>query len=93
MNEVTIVKLETIIKLLGDKSRLKILYNLKGGEQCVCNIVDNLNISQPAVSQHLRKMRNLGLIEEEKRGQWIYYRLNKNNEYFNLVQQILEILN
>lgn len=92
MNKVSIDKLESFFKLLGDKSRLKILCILNDEEICVCNIVDNLDISQPAVSQHLRKMKNLGLIKEEKRGQWNYYSINKSNEYYNLIPQILDML-
>lgn len=62
-------------KLLGDKSRLTILGLLKERELCVCNIVDMLQMSQPSISQHLRKMKAGGLVNEIRRGKWTYYSL------------------
>lgn len=47
--------MEKQLKALADQNRLKLLSCLKSGEVCVCEFVDVLNISQPAVSQHLRK--------------------------------------
>lgn len=64
------------LKLLGDKTRLTILTLLKEREWCVCEFVDLFDISQPAVSQHLRKLKSSGLVKEQKRGQWVYYSLN-----------------
>lgn len=64
------------LKLLGDKTRLTILILLKEREWCVCEFVDLFDISQPAVSQHLRKLKSSGLVKEQKRGQWVYYSLN-----------------
>lgn len=52
------------LKILGDKSRLTILTLLKERELCVCDIVDLLSISQPNASQHLRKMKAAGLVNE-----------------------------
>lgn len=71
-------KLDTMaetFKLLGDKSRLTILGLLKERELCVCNIVDILQMSQPSISQHLRKMKAGGLVSEIRRGKWTYYSL------------------
>ncbi|MNC27302.1 HTH-type transcriptional repressor AseR [compost metagenome] len=64
------------LKLLGDKTRLTILTLLKEREWCVCEFVDLFDISQPAVSQHLRKLKSSGLVKEQKKGQWVYYSLN-----------------
>ncbi|MNE41860.1 HTH-type transcriptional repressor AseR [compost metagenome] len=64
------------LKLLGDKTRLTILTLLKERECCVCEFVDLFDISQPAVSQHLRKLKSSGMVKEQKRGQWVYYSLN-----------------
>ncbi|MNI57844.1 HTH-type transcriptional repressor AseR [compost metagenome] len=64
------------LKLLGDKTRLTILSLLKDREWCVCEFVDLFDISQPAVSQHLRKLKSSGFVKEQKKGQWVYYSLN-----------------
>ncbi|WP_135550240.1 ArsR/SmtB family transcription factor [Paenibacillus cymbidii] len=62
-------------KLLGDKSRLTILALLREKDMCVCDIVDILEMSQPSISQHLRKLKDAGLVRESRKGQWIYYSL------------------
>ncbi|MBW7453438.1 ArsR/SmtB family transcription factor [Paenibacillus sepulcri] len=64
------------LKLLSDKSRLTILTLLREQELCVCDIVEILETTQPNVSQHLKKLKTGGLINETKRRQWVYYSLN-----------------
>lgn len=81
-----------ILKLLGDKTRLSTLKLLEKESLCVCELVAIFEMSQPAISQHLRKLKDLGLVEEERKGQWIFYSVNKNNEFYPFVQQILEKL-
>ncbi|MEF3302800.1 ArsR/SmtB family transcription factor [Paenibacillus sp. GYB003] len=76
-----------VFKLLGDKNRLTILALLKEKELCVCEFVDILQTSQPNISQHMRKLKDGGLVKETKRGQWVYYSLNVQDKPF-----ILDIL-
>lgn len=78
------------LKLLGDKTRLTILGMIKDGECCVCEFVEVLQMSQPSVSQHLRKLRDAGLVKERRKGQWIFYSLNPHHETFLITQQVLE---
>lgn len=63
-------------KLLGDKTRLKIVSVLYQQEMCVCHLVELLQTTQPNISQHLRKLKDAGLVREERRGQWSYYSLH-----------------
>ena len=70
-----IVQLEKQLKAVADANRLKLLSCLTKGEVCVCDFVDVLGISQPAVSQHLRKLKEAGIITERKVGTWKNYRL------------------
>lgn len=72
----TLDTMADIFKLLGDKTRLRIVGLLNERELCVCNIVDILQMSQPSISQHLRKMKALGLVNEDRRGKWTYYSLH-----------------
>ena len=67
--------MEKQLKALADSNRLKLVACLKNGEVCVCEFVDILKISQPAVSQHLRKLKEAGIITERKVGTWKHYRL------------------
>lgn len=61
---------------LSDVTRLKILQLLTEHEMCVCEMEDRLEMSQPAVSHHLRVLKKTGLILGRKSGKWMYYSLN-----------------
>ena len=82
--------LEKQLKALADQNRLTLLSCLKSGEVCVCELVDVLNISQPAVSQHLRKLKEAGIIAERKVGTWKHYRLADNLS--SVVQRVVDEL-
>jgi ArsR family transcriptional regulator len=63
---------------LADPARLRILSILASaaeGEVCVCDLVDPIGRSQPTVSHHLRVLSEAGLIEGDKRGRWVWYRV------------------
>lgn len=70
--------LEKQLKAMADQNRLTLLACMKNGEVCVCDFVDVLGISQPAVSQQLKKLKAAGIITERKEGTWKYYRLVDN---------------
>lgn len=74
MNQIE--EIADVLKLLGDKNRLTIVALLNEKELCVCEIVDLLQTSQPNISQHMRKLKDGGLVKESKKGQWVYYSLN-----------------
>ncbi|WP_410512405.1 metalloregulator ArsR/SmtB family transcription factor [Paenibacillus sp. BR2-3] len=75
------------LKLLGDKTRLAMLSLLKEREWCVCEFVSIFDISQPAISQHLRKLKSQGIVKESKRGQWVHYSLNVEDKPY--IQAVL----
>ncbi|MCI1772724.1 metalloregulator ArsR/SmtB family transcription factor [Paenibacillus lautus] len=75
------------LKLLGDKTRLTMLTLLKEREWCVCEFVDIFDMSQPAISQHLRKLKSQGIVNEARRGQWVYYSLNVDDKPY--IQAVL----
>ncbi|OLO28159.1 transcriptional regulator [Alkalihalophilus pseudofirmus] len=89
---VEIEKAATILKLLGDKTRLTMVKILDSNDCCVCEFVEIFKISQPAISQHVRKLKDLGVVREMRRGQWIIYSLNKGSDYYLLVQSLLQHL-
>lgn len=91
-NMIEIEKMAMILKLLGDKTRLTMVKILDSHDCCVCEFVEIFKISQPAVSQHLRKLKDLGVVKEARRGQWIIYSLHKGSEYYSVVKALLEHL-
>jgi ArsR family transcriptional regulator len=60
-------------RALADETRLRILLALSGRKVCVCELVDELGISQPLLSFHLRALRGAGLVRSERRGRWNDY--------------------
>jgi ArsR family transcriptional regulator len=69
------VALAARFKALGDPTRVAIVNRLAGaGEVCVCAFED-LGLSQPTISHHLRILREAGLVDVSRRGTWAYYRL------------------
>ncbi|MDQ0298707.1 ArsR family transcriptional regulator [Salibacterium salarium] len=92
MEEIPIEKAAPILKLLGDKTRLTMTALLMEGECCVCEFTEIFEMSQPSISQHLRKLRDAGVVLEERRGQWVFYSLNIENELYSLVESLVEQL-
>jgi ArsR family transcriptional regulator len=71
-------ELAVIFRALGDPGRLRLLSFLASqpdGEACVCNLTEPLGLSQPTVSHHLKVLTDAHLLERERRGTWMYYRL------------------
>ncbi len=78
--------LEQILKVLADKNRMRIIKLLEQRKMCVCELTFILGIKQPSVSRHLKKLRESGLIQEEKNGYWKdYYLTKKNGSYAQLL--------
>jgi ArsR family transcriptional regulator, arsenate/arsenite/antimonite-responsive transcriptional repressor len=68
-------RLAAQFKALSDPTRLAIVNQLAGAEECcVCNL-EPLGLSQPTISHHLKILREAGLVESTRRGTWAYYRL------------------
>lgn len=67
-----------LFKVLSVDARVRILQLLKGRSLCVNALAGRLDITQGAVSQHLRIMRTAGLVIDDKQGYFVHYRLNEN---------------
>lgn len=66
------------LKVLADPMRLRLLSYISahpGKEACVCDLISPLGLSQPTVSHHLKVLHQAGLLDREKRGVWVYYRV------------------
>jgi len=67
------------LKVIAEDNRLKILYLLKNGEKCVCEIWQFLNLPQNLTSHHLKVLKDFGLLNSRKDGLKIYYSLSEKN--------------
>jgi ArsR family transcriptional regulator len=66
-----------LLKALADPVRLRLMSLVAshpGGEACVCDLNDAFDLSQPTISHHMKVLHDVGLVEREKRGVWVYYR-------------------
>ena len=71
-------QLARVLKVLSVGTRVRIVQLLKGRALCVKALAMRLDVTQGAVSQHLRIMRDAGLVIDEKRGYYVHYRLNED---------------
>lgn len=78
-------------KCLSDPTRLDILKLVMEKQSvCVCELTEQLELSQPKISRHLALLRNLSILLDQRQGQWVYYRLNPNlPEWANSVLNII----
>ena len=65
----------SVAKSLADENRVRALLFLRGGELCVCQIVEMLHLAPSTVSKHMTVLHQAGLVESRKEGRWMYYRL------------------
>ena len=64
-----------IIKALAHPTRRFIVDELSRGERCVCELTDMIGVEMPTVSRHLSQLKNAGILEDQKRGAQVFYRL------------------
>jgi ArsR family transcriptional regulator, arsenate/arsenite/antimonite-responsive transcriptional repressor len=70
-------RIDKTFRAFADHNRLRILHLLSRGEQCVCDLMDVLNMGQSKVSRHLSYLKRSGLVCDRKEGLWVYYSLEK----------------
>lgn len=84
-------RLINFFKVLSDDTRLRIIILLYHSELCVCQICGVTDISQPNVSKHLAKLRDMGFVRDERQGQFIYYYLSLEEPLFNeIIEKIVK---
>ncbi|MEW6500045.1 MAG: ArsR/SmtB family transcription factor [Thermodesulfobacteriota bacterium] len=81
-----IARMAELFKAVADSSRLSILWALRHGEMCVCDLAALLAISESAVSHQLRLLRTLRLVSNRRDGVILYYRLNDDH-----IEQLLDV--
>ena len=87
-------KMTKLLSIAGSDVRLKILFLLNAeNELCPCDLADILKMSVPAISQHIRKIKDAGIITARRDGQTLYYSLNRDEtEIFNSIFKSIELI-
>ena len=66
-----------IFKAFCDENRLRILEMLQTGEKCACRLLEELHISQPTLSHHMKILAEAEIVESRKDGKWTYYKISQ----------------
>lgn len=66
-------KAASLFKALSDENRIRILKQLRSGEKCACRLLEELNISQPTLSHHMKILCDSGIVTGRKDGKWMHY--------------------
>lgn len=84
--------LAKFLHVIGERNRLKTLHLLKDGEKCVCEIIEYLDTTQSLVSNHLKVLRDAGLVESRQEWKKIYYSINRKTfkKYNSLLTDFLK---
>ncbi|HEX3048389.1 MAG TPA: metalloregulator ArsR/SmtB family transcription factor [Bacillota bacterium] len=84
------MELVKVLKALGDENRVRILNLLRKRNMCVCELETVLNITQSNVSRHLLKLKEADIIDFEKQGLYVFYKINEPIlEQYSFIQNIL----
>lgn len=76
MDEAEAERIAPMFKALGDPVRLRLAALIAGQDEiCVCNLTPHFTQSGPTISHHLKVLREAGIIDSERRGTWVYYRI------------------
>jgi DNA-binding transcriptional ArsR family regulator len=92
MIDPNLIDLETnYLKAISQPTRLRILYFLKDGEKCACEIIPKMKEDQSNISRHLTHMRDMGILESRREGVSIYYKI-KDKRIFLLLSLVDEMV-
>jgi len=80
-------------KALSDENRIRILEMLQSGEKCACELLKELNVTQPTLSHHMKILCESGIVESCKQGKWTHYTLSKygSEKVSRLLAEIITI--
>ncbi|MEP6691604.1 MAG: metalloregulator ArsR/SmtB family transcription factor [Gemmatimonadaceae bacterium] len=75
------------LRALADETRLQVIDLLRGGERCVCDLTEALDVGQSLLSFHLKTLKDAGLVSDRREGRWAYYTINE--DAFVALQQVV----
>ena len=86
-------KIAVIFKAFCDENRIRILNLLTTGEKCACKLLEELNITQPTLSHHMKILCDSGVVVGRKKGKWMHYSISANGvdkakKYLDAVKKV-----
>ena len=86
-------KLALMFKALCDENRIRILKLLQSGEKCACVLLDDLRITQPTLSHHMKILCDSDIVVGRKEGKWTYYSISPDGAYaaIKYLQELTEV--
>lgn len=86
-------KTASVFKAFGDENRVRILGLLRSGEKCACHLLEELNISQPTLSHHMKLLCDAGVVRGRKEGKWVYYSIDPQGaeQAVTLLKQLITL--
>lgn len=87
-------KAASIFKAFCDENRIRIIKLLQPGEKCACRLLEELNVTQPTLSHHMKILCDSGVVESRKEGKWTHYKISNNgrNNALKLLEEITKSL-
>jgi ArsR family transcriptional regulator len=81
-----------VLKALGHPTRLQLFEELRNGERCVCDLANTVGAGFPAVSKHLSVLKQAGLVDDDKRGQQVFYKIRVPCifQFINCIEAVIE---
>lgn len=80
--EQDIKKITVIFKAFCDENRIRIIRLLAGGEKCACKLLEEMNVTQPTLSHHMKILCDSGVVTGRKEGKWMYYSISAEGVEF-----------
>lgn len=71
-------RIASMFKAFCDENRVQILELLRGGERCACSILDEMQITQPTLSHHMKILCDSGVVVGRKEGKWMHYSISED---------------
>ncbi|MGN1137609.1 MAG: ArsR/SmtB family transcription factor [Oscillospiraceae bacterium] len=75
--DIDVRRTANIFKAFCDENRIRILQLLQGGEKCACMLLEEMNITQPTLSHHMKILCDSGIVTGRKEGKWMHYSISE----------------
>ena len=85
-------KIASMFKEFCDENRIQILELLQGGERCACSLLEEMQITQPTLSHHMKILCDSGVVIGRKEGKWMHYSISKDG-LENVINYLDEMMN